>query len=418
VPTDEQSPIDGPLGAELWDRADRVLPGGGVYLTRSADMSGRGVLPGFIAQADGCRVTDIDGRQYIDFLGANGPNLLGYRYPEVEAAADAVRRTITTASLFPPQLVDLIEQLVARHESMQWGVAAKNGSEAVSLGARVARQHTQRRGIVAFERAYHGNDAELASGPPGGALSDLTAEVHRLPWNDAEALVQHMDRHGNNVAAVVLNPIDQTPRKPTVGASKEFVRAIEHVRDHWGCLVVFDDVRHGFRLHPEGSYRLLGLEPDLVAYGKALGNGHSVSALLGSDEVRRAVRKILFTSTYMFEAPPMAAAIATLEIYERDSVFDHLTAMGERLRSGLVNAAADAGHAVTLSGPPTMPTLLVADDPDASKVRHFSRAAADAGVIFHPFLNWNLSLAHTVDDIDTAVEAARIGFSAMTAHGD
>lgn len=413
----EASPIDGPVGAGLWARADRVLPGGGIYLTRSADMAGRGILPGFIAAAEGCHVTDVDGKRYVDFLGANGPNILGYRHPEVEAAADRVRRDITTASLYPPQLVDLIEQLVIRHEPMRWGVAAKNGSDAVSLGVRIARQHTQRRHVVAFDRAYHGNDDELASGPPHGTLSDLTSDVHRLPWNEPERLVEYVRHHGTDIAAIVTNPIEQTPRRPTVDATRDFVDAIEQVRDRCGCLVVFDDVRHGFRLHPIGSYRLVGLEPDLVAYGKALGNGHSVSALLGRDDLRRAARKILFTSTYMFEAPPMAAAVATLEIYERDRVFDHLCAMGERLTAGLLAAAGDAGHDVELSGPPTMPTLLVADDPDGARVRSFSRAAADAGVIFHPFLNWNLSLAHTSGDIDEAVHAARIGFEAMPLAG-
>jgi glutamate-1-semialdehyde 2,1-aminomutase len=414
----DRSPVDGPLGRGLWDRADRVLPGGGIYLTRSADMSGRGGLPGFIAQADGCRVTDVDGKEYIDFLGANGPNLLGYRHPEVEAAAASVRRRITTASMFPPHLVELIEQLVDRHQPFDWGVAAKNGSEAVSLGVRVARQHTQRRSVVAFERAYHGNDPELASGPPTGPLTDVTADVYRLRWNDPGALQDHMARHGNDVAAIVMNPIDQTPGTPTIDASLDFVEAIEQARHQWGALLVFDDVRHGFRLHPIGSYRSVGLEPDLVAYGKALGNGHSVSALLGSADLRRAARKILFTSTYMFEAPPMAAAIATLEIYDRDEVFDHITAMGRRLCAGLATAAGEAGHDVTLSGPPTMPTLLVADDPDGTRVRSFSRAAAEAGAILHPLLNWNLSLAHGDADIDTAIEAARAGFDAMPpAHG-
>ena len=135
----ERTPMDRPNGRDLWSRADAVLPGGGAYFTRSADMAGRGVLPGFIAAAQGCTVTDVDGRSYVDWVCANGPNLLGYRHPEVEAAvADELTRALT-ASLLPPALVEVVERLVARFPPMAWGVVAKNGSEVVALAARVAR---------------------------------------------------------------------------------------------------------------------------------------------------------------------------------------------------------------------------------------------------------------------------------------
>lgn len=417
----DHDPVDGTVGRDLWERADAVLPGGGVYWSRSADMAGRGVLPGFIAANSGCRVTDADGREYIDFLCANGPNLLGYRHPEVEAAADAMRAQITTASLFPPALVEVVERIIATWSApespLDWGVVAKNGSEVVSLGARVARQHTQRNRIVAFTGAYHGNDPQLAVAPPAGALTDLTGDVHRLPWNGADELVDHAALHGDDIAGILLNPLDQRPGASTVTPCPDFLDAIKAVRDRHGVLLIFDDVRHGFRLHPAGSHRPLGLRPDLVALGKALGNGHSISALLGTDEVRRAARRIMFTSTYMFEAPPMAAAIATLEVYERDDAFAHITAMGERLRSGLEESARTTGHSVIVSGPPTMPTLLFADDHDATAARAFARAAAGEGVIFHPFLNWFLSAAHTSADIDAAVEAARAAFAATPTSG-
>ena len=356
-------------GQTCGNAVDRVLPGGGIDPSRSAAMAGRGVLPGFIASAEGCHVTDADGRAYVDFLGANGPNILGYRHAEVEAAADAVRRDLTTASLFPPSLVEVIERLLAWQIHMAWGVAAKNGSEAVSLAARVARQHRQRRGIVAFERAYHGNDPELASGPPVGTLTEVTNEVHRLPWNGAQELIDYVEAHHADIAAVVMNPLDQNPRLPTISVSHDFVVAIEQVRNRFGVLVVLDDVRHGMRVHPDGSQHELGLEPDLIALGKALGNGHSISAVLGAEDLRPAARKILFTSTYMFEAPPMAAAIATIDIYQRDDVFSHIVSMGQRLCAGIVQAASVHGHSVTMSGPPTMPTMLLADDDDTTRRR-------------------------------------------------
>ena len=221
---------DGKQGQALWARADQVLPGGGIYYSRSADMAGRGVLPGFIASAEGCRVTDADGKTYIDYMGANGPNILGYRHPEVEEAVRRQMETLTSASLFPPSLVEVVEQLVTRFDGMAWGLVSKNGSEVVSLGARVARQHTQRRRLITFERAYHGNDPELATVPPKGPLTEGTGNVLRLPWNDSQALTDCMRAHGADIAAIILNPLDQNPRMNTVSAAPDFVAAIEEVR--------------------------------------------------------------------------------------------------------------------------------------------------------------------------------------------
>lgn len=410
-----ENPVDGQRGQALWDRADKVLPGGGIYLSRSADFAGRGVLPGFIAAAEGCRITDADGRRYIDFLGANGPNILGYRHPEVEAAVRRQAELLTSASLFPPTLVEVVERLLAKFAGFSWGLMSKNGSEVVSLGARVARQHTRRRGLITFDRAYHGSEPELATSPQPGPLTELTSDVTRVAWNDAQALIELARTHGDSFAAVLLNPLDQNPRLQTVAASVDFVAAIEQVRERHGILVVFDDVRHGFRLHPDGSHRLLGLEPDLIALGKALGNGHSISALLGRETVRRAARKIFYTSTYMFEAPPMAAAMAVLDIYDRDAVFDHITRMGDRLRTGLAQAAAAHGHTISQTGPVTMPTLLFEGDADGARQRVFAREAAGRGAIFHPGLNWNLSAAHKAPDIDEAIEIAAAAFAATPA---
>lgn len=412
VPFRIEDPIDGPRGTDLWDRADRALPGGGIYLSRSADMAGRGVLPGFIASASGCRVTDADGRTYIDYLAANGPNLLGYRHPEVEAAADAQRSVMTTASLYPPALVEVVERLIERFPPMGWGVVAKNGSEVVGLAVRVARQHTQRSRLVAFTSAYHGNDPELATAPRPGPLAQAAERIDRLPWNDAQALVDHVARHGEETAAVVLNPLDQNPGVPTTAASVEFVAAIDEVRSRHGIMLVLDDVRHGFRLHRDGSHRLLGLEPDLLVMGKALGNGHAISVVLGLEELRKSARRIFFTSTYMFESPPMHAAMATLDVFDRDDVFGHITAMGERLGAGLAAVAADAGHEISYTGPPTMPTLLFADDESRDVGRRFAREAAERGAILHPLLNWNLSGAHTPDDIDQTIDIAAAAFRA------
>jgi glutamate-1-semialdehyde 2,1-aminomutase len=403
--------IDGPQGQLLWKRADRVLPGGQMYLSRSAEMVGRrGILPGFISSANGCRVTDVDGRSYLDFMGANGPNLLGYLHPEVEAAAQQQAQTATSASLFPPAMVDIVEALVDRYPAMDWGIVAKTGSETLSLAARMARQDTQRSHLIAFSAAYHGSDAELALRPPPGRLSEMTSNVYRVAWNDAEGLRELAAQQGDEIAAMLLNPLDQRSRAPTVEASAAFVSAINEVQQQYGIRLILDDVRHGFRLHPQGSEHLIGVNPDLICLGKALGNGYSISAIVGREDLKGSASSIMFTSTYVFEAPPMRAAQAMLQVYDRDNVFAHISRAGQRLKDGLLKVADEAGQQISVTGPVTMPTVLFNDDADYAKLLAFAHHASFLGAIFHPAVNWNLSLAHQDADIDEAISIAAEAF--------
>ncbi|MEM9566234.1 MAG: aminotransferase class III-fold pyridoxal phosphate-dependent enzyme, partial [Actinomycetota bacterium] len=392
-------------GAALWERADAVLPGGVMYLSRSADAAGRGVLPGFIATADGCRVSDADGRTYIDFLCANGPILLGYHHPEVDAAADAQAARARSSSLYPPTLVDFAERLVERTPGMAWAVAAKNGSDTVALALRAARAATGRAKVVQFEAAYHGFAPELV--PAGTGVTDAArSDVVRCGWNDATALLAAADEHADDLAAIVLNPVDQSMASRAVAAAPEFVAAIEDVRRRTGAKLVFDDVRHGFRIHPDGSHVAVGVEPDLLCLGKALGNGHAISALLGSEELRPAASRLWFTATFCFEAVAMRAAITTVEVYERDDVFATIDRAARRLRDGVTAAADRFGHTMDYTGPPATPSIVFADDPRSRVARRFAAEAAHRGALFHPTLNWFVSAAHDDAAIDEAIEIA------------
>ena len=410
------SDVDGPEGKALWARADRALPGGGIYLSRSARFAGPGVQPGFIASAEGCRVTDVDGRSYIDFLCANGPILLGYRHPEVEQAARRQAEAVDSASYFPAALVELAEHLVDRTPGMAWAAPAKNGSDVVGLAARVARAASGRETIVAFERAYHGFAPELALGPTGVPTAGQ-ANVVRVAWNDASALERVVAQHADDLAAILLNPLDQYPARDAEAPSAEFIDAIKGARERTDAALILDDVRTGLRLHPLGSHVALGVESDLLCLGKPIGNGHAVSALLGTEALREGARKIAFTATFFFTAAALRASITTLEIYDRDNVWRAIWHAGERLRAGLQVAAEKNGHRIRQTGPATMPTLLFEDDPKLETGRCFSREAALRGALFHPNLHWFLNAAHDDAAIDEAVGIAEEAFRATPVLG-
>ena len=401
--------VDGKAGQLLWKKADKVLPGGSIYLSRSARFAGEGVLPGFVREAYGCRIKDVDGREYIDFLCANGPNILGYRHPEVEAAAEKQAKLMDLASFYPEQMIQWSEKLLAWARGFDWVVHTKNGSDATDLAVRIMRQATGRPLVILFERAYHGFESEFSLAFENVPVTKLD-NIIRIPWNHKEALLDCVRKQGKHIAGILMNPLDQSPATMTMEASADFIEAIRLAQKSEGILVTLDDVRHGLRLHPLGSHQALGLEPDLLCLGKSLANGYATAAVLGKEAERDAASRIQFTSTYIFSAVAFAAAAATLAVYERDGVFASLVDRGRRLKEGLEVAARDTGHELVVSGPVTMPTLLFKGERRGTRARTFCREAALRGAVFHPSLNLFLSAAHSKEDIASALSIAREAF--------
>lgn len=404
--------VDGPIGQALWARAEQVLPGGAMYLTRSADFAGRGNLPGFVESGEGARVVDADGRSYVDFLCANGPIVLGYRHPEVEEAARRQAGKATSASLYPSALIDFIEFMVNRSADMSWGVTAKNGSDVVALALRVVRASTGHNKVIQFRYAYHGFSPEVVA--VGAGVPDAhRADIVWVDWNDADSLTAAATAHAGDLAGILVNPLEQNPARDTINLSSDMATAITNAAETTGAKIVLDDVRHGLRLHPEGSQVPMGISPDLICMGKALGNGYPIGLLLGNEETREGAGQLLFTATFCFEGVALRAAQATVEIYDRDDAFNTMTQAGEALRSGIVASAERHGHDISWSGPPTMPTLRFLDDRSQVIGERFSRISAHHGAIFHPRLNWFLNAAHDQAAIDDAVNAADAAFAAL-----
>lgn len=404
-------PIDGPIGQALWARADAVLPGRAMFMTRSARYAGPGVQPGFIDEAEGCRVRDADSRWYLDLNCGNGPNLLGYRHPEVEAAARRQAERGDLMPYFPSAMVDFCERLLRWSPGFDWTLPVKAGSDATALAMRIVRAARNRDRLILFRQAYHGNNAEQSlrhERHPAAALNNL----YRLDWNDPAALDAFPAEAAEQVAAIMLNPIDQPSGVPASEASAEFVQAVHRFRQRTGALVILDDVRSGFRLHPQGSHRAMGLDPDLLCLGKALANGHAVGALLGKEPLRAAASSILYTSTYIYSAVCFRAAIATLDVYERDNAFAAIQRAAERLRAGVLAAAGRHGLDLRFTGPASHPNVLFAQDPGCARGERFAYEAARRGLLFHPRLAWFVSAAHDDAAIDEAIAIADAALAA------
>lgn len=391
---------------ELWERAEAVIPFGGVYYTRSPKFVTFGEFPAFITAAEGCRLTDVDGNSYIDLMCAYGPIVLGYNHPAVEAAAAAQQAKGNATSILPAVMVDLAETLVRRWDFADWAVFAKNGSDVTTLATRVARQHTGKTKIVAAHEAYHGFDTWSVPGGvgiPEGHRSDMVY----FTWNDVADFHEALNRAGDDLAAVILSPVKHDAGHDIELPTPEFVAAVNDAVKRTGCVFIMDDIRMGFRLHATGaSHKALGWQPHLVAYGKALGNGHPIAALVGPEDLKFSTSRVYFSGTHFTAAVPMAAALAVLQAYDTERCYDRMVAAGTRLRDGLTAAAAKAGIGISYTGPVTMPNLLFEDDPGMKRIREWSGLAARRGVIFHPRHNWFVSSAMSDADIDEAVAVA------------
>ena len=410
------TPVNGPKNQAMWERCDNVIPAGGIYMSRSARFAGRDVLPGFIKSAEGCRITDVDDRTYLDFNCGNGPNLLGYRHPEIDAAAEAQAKKMDQTSFFPDSMPTYAECLLEWGEIFDWVIFTKNGSDSTNLAMRIMRAARKKPYVILFDSAYHGFGLEIALSPEN-EFDANQRNILRVPWNDSQALLDLIPKCGDQVAGIMINPLDQNPTQVTTGTSPEIIDAINQFRSETGAYVTVDDVRNGFRLHPKGSHRQMGIEPDVVCLGKALANGYSTSAVLARNELREGAESIAFTATYMFSSVAFQAGMAMLTVYERDNVFDHITEMGRRLCEGITQAGIEAGHEDTLmSGPVACPTFLFKNDIKAKRARMFGAQASRLGAIFHPTANWFLSYAHKLSDIEEAIDIASEAFKLTPNH--
>ena len=395
---------------ELRARAAAVIPGG-MYGHQAV-----GLLPDdypqFFERGEGAHIWDVDGRRYLDFMCAYGPNLFGYAHPEIDAAY--VRQLGLGDTLTGPTalMVELAEALTGMVTHADWAIFCKNGTDATTMALTTARAHTRRRKVVRATGAYHGAAPWCVPRPAGVIDSDRANQVF-CTYNDVASLEAAVAEAGDDLAAIFAAPfkhdafIDQAEPDPA------YARRARELCDATGALLVVDDVRAGFRLVRDCSWSRLGVQPDLSTWGKCLANGHPLSVMLGSDVARKAAASIYVTGSFWFQAATMAAALETLRLIRETDYLERITALGERLRSGLTDRASAAGFGFRQTGPGTMPLFLFDDDPDLRKGFCFSSEMLSRGVYVHPWHNMFLCAAMTPADIDGALDAAEGAFGAL-----
>lgn len=397
--------------AELRDRAARVVPGGLWGHQRAAAVP-RG-FPQFFGGGQGARVTDVDGKSYIDFMCAWGPMVLGYRHPEVDAA---VRRQLEQGDCTDgptEHLVELAEVLTRTVAHADWAMFQKNGTDAMTACVTIARAGTGRRKVLVAKGAYHGA-APWCSPSVLGVTAEDRAHLIYYVYNDIDSLDAAVAQAGDDVATIVAcgfrHDLAKTQELPT----HDFALAARAHCDRLGAALIVDDVRAGFRLNLGGSWEEVGVRPDLSAYSKAIANGQPLAAVTGNAAFRDAASRVFVTGSFWYAGAPMAAAVATLRTLQRIDGPAVMKAAGERFAAGLCEQSARHGFEIEISGPPVMPLVLFrGDDATNSLGEQFCQQALLRGVYLNHRHNMFLSTAHDAAIIDEALDGTEAAFAAL-----
>jgi glutamate-1-semialdehyde 2,1-aminomutase len=395
---------------QLRERAAAVIPGG-MYGHQSV-----GLLPDdypqFFERGEGAHLWDVDGRRYLDFMCAYGPNLFGYAHPEIDAAY--VRQLGLGDTLTGPTalMVELAEALTGMVSHADWAIFCKNGTDATTMALTTARAHTRRRTVVRAKGAYHGAAPWCVTRPTGVIESDRAHQV-LCDYNDVASLEAAVAEAGDDLAAIFAAPFKHDAFVDQAEPDIAYARRARELCDRTGALLVVDEVRAGFRLTRDCSWSRLGVQPDLSSWGKCLANGHPLSVLLGNDKARKAASSIYVTGSFWFQAATMAAALETLRLVRETDYLERITALGGQLRLGLDERARAAGFGLRQTGPGVMPLFLFDDDPDLRKGFCFASEMLARGVYVHPWHNMFLCAAMTEADIAFALDAAEGAFAAL-----
>lgn len=386
----------------LQERARRVVPNG-VYGHQSARRLPEG-YPQFFARGEGCRVWDVDGNEYVDFMCGYGPIVLGYRHPGVDRAA-AEQQARGDCFNGPTEVwVELAELLVETVAHANWAWFAKNGTDATTFCVTVARAATGKKQLLRAQGAYHGS-APWCTPLPHGVTPEDTANQLFYRFNDLPSVADAVDQAGGDLAAVIVSPFKHDARFDQELLNAEFARGLRRICDETGAALILDEVRAGFRLDLRGSWEPFGVQPDLSAFSKALGNGYPIAAVTGREWLREAAGRVYATGSFWFSGVPMAAAIATINALRDENGIAQMERAGRLLHDGLEQQAASHGVRIRQTGPLQIPFMTFEGDQNFERANLWCAEAARGGAYFHPWHNWFLSAAHTEEDVRRALEA-------------
>lgn len=399
-------------------RAFEVIPSGiyghqgpseGCYIPRTA-------FPLFSSRAEGTYFWDLDDNKFIDYMCGYGPNVLGYRDPDVDEAARKQALIEDVVTIPSTVMIDFAELLVDTVAAADWAFFAKNGGDTTTLAIMTARAATHRKKIVFFNGFYHGADPWTQKLDYPGVLEEDVANNLYVDFNNFAAIEQLFSDYRGEIAGLIAQPYMHGNFIDNIVPDEGYWTKVRALCDAHGVVLIVDDVRAGFRLDLAGSDHYYGFKADLICFCKALANGYNVSALCGTAALKDAVSSINYTGSYWMSSVPFAAGIACinkLKALDAPTLFRQL---GTELTTGLTAAAADHGFHLIASGEPSLFYLRLADDDSLMLHQEWIAECVQRGAFFASHHNHFINAALTSQDISRTVEIAHEAFSVVRAN--
>jgi len=413
-----------------FERAKKTIPGGVNSPVRAFQAVGG--IPRFIASALGCRLVDVDGNEYIDYVGSWGPMILGHAHPSVVSRLQAVASMGTSYGAPTEAEIYLAEKIAELVPSVEKVRLVNSGTEATMTALRLARAATSRPLVIKFDGCYHGHsDSFLIQAGSGiatlglpnspGVPPEVTEQTISLPFNRIEAVRAAFDRYEEQIAAVIFEPV--TGNMGVVVPPREYLSQLVEIAEENGALVVFDEVMTGFRLALGGAQEFYSLHPQLTCLGKVVGGGLPIGAVGGREEIMDLIAPIgpVYQAGTLSGNPlAVAAGLETLRILEEEAPYSLLAKRTEALCEGLRVAADEAGVEVQVQSCGSMFTVFFNSEPvidfesarksDTKRFSVFFQKMLEKGVYLAPsqFEACFVSLAHDEATIAETIEKARL----------
>jgi len=402
----ETDKLDISNSLKVFEEACTLIPGGVLGARKPADFIA-GEYPIFLESGEGCRLYDVDGNEFIDFLCGYGPIILGYREKEVD---EAVYKQIKEKG-FCFSLTQKYQNVLAKkiHELVpcaEMSIFLKTGSDATTASIRIARAYTNR--IKVMRCGYHGWH-DWCVEMKGGIPSKFYEDVFEFEYNNLEQLEELLATHGNETAAIIMTPFGHPNHKKMQIPKPGFLEGVRNLCDKYGAVLVYDEIRTGFRLSLGGAQALYGVYPDISVLGKAIANGYPISVVTGKKDVMMAAAEKLFiSSTFFPNSEAFIAALKTIEILERDNVLAEIWKKGEWFMEKIQQILENHDVGAELTGIAPMFYITFKKDESGSykgKRIDFYTQMIRKGFFFTPYHHAYICYRHTQEDLNLALTA-------------
>ncbi len=425
-----------PTSEKLYQEAQDLIVGGVNSPSRAYKGVGGGT-PVFMEKAKGSRFWDVDGNEYIDYLGAYGPIITGHAHPHIaEAISHAAHNGVLygTPTKLENKFARMLKEAIPSLEKVRF---VNSGTEAVMTTIRVARAYTNRTKIIKFAGCYHGHSdlvlVAAGSGPStlgtpdsAGVPKSIAQEVITVPFNDVEAFHEALEHHGDQVAGVLVEPIvgNFGIVEPAIG----FLEKVKELTHENGSVLIYDEVITAFRFHYGSAQELTGVDADLIAMGKIIGGGLPIGAYGGRVDIMEQVAPLgpaYQAGTMAGNPASMAAGIACLEVLNNPEHYEKLDRLGAKLEEGILASAEKHGLPVKINRLKGAFTVFFTDEEvtnyeqaentNEEMFAKFFHLMLDRGINLAPskYEAWFLTIAHTDEDIEKTLHAVEESFEEM-----